>query len=339
MASNQRGQITIIGLGLIGGSLGLALKGAGTQHLELVGFDRSGAAMTAARKRGAVDRTEGDLRRAVREAAMVVVATPLAAMRVLFQEMAPHLQAGATVTDTGSTKAAVLQWAREELPESVSFVGGHPMAGKETGGIDAAEANLFRGRTYCVVPAPAASPGAVESVLGLVEAVGGRPWFVDAEEHDRYAAAVSHLPALLSEALFLMARDAPAWPELSMMAGPAFRDLTRLASSDPDLLADTFATNREAVLHWLGRFEEQLRRQRELLQEGQEKALYELLARAQLERDRFLQEGPALRVPEGVEVPRTGETLAAMLVGGRFARRMRELTSGRGGDERRRREP
>src|SRR5574341_1212043 len=160
-------RITIIGTGLIGGSLGLALKASSLKGLELVGHDADREAATRAAKMGAIDRAEYNLPRAIEGAGMVIIAVPLLAVREVMQQIAPHLVEGAIVTDTSSTKAHVMQWAQESLPEHVSFVGGHPMAGKESAGIEHAEAALFRDCTYCICPAVDASDSAVKSVMGL----------------------------------------------------------------------------------------------------------------------------------------------------------------------------
>ena len=123
--------------------------------------------------------------------------------------------------------------------------------------VTTAEAKLFAGRSYCVIPAPEASEGAVRVVTGIAQLIGARPFFIDAEEHDRYVAAVSHLPLVLSTALFTLARGSPAWPELSSLAGTGFLGATRLASTDAELSHDICLTNREAVLHWLDRMVEE----------------------------------------------------------------------------------
>ena len=204
-------RIAIIGLGLIGGSLGLALKGGGLAGVEIVGYSRRAEVALRAKGLGAVDRAEGDLASAVRDAGLVIIATPVLAIRDILLGIAPHLPGGCVVSDTGSTKARVLEWARECLPPNVDFVGGHPMAGRETSGLDDADASLFKGRIYCLVPAPGTGEGAVQSMVRVVESVGARPLFVDAAEHDLLAAGVSHLPLLLSAAFVSATTGSPSW--------------------------------------------------------------------------------------------------------------------------------
>src|SRR5688572_29566198 len=199
------GKLAILGLGLIGGSMGLALSKSNAVKADIVGFDRDHEVGTRAQKAGAVQHLAVSAEAAVRDASLVIIATPIMAVRRVFDEIAPYLQSGAVVTDTASTKVEVLRWAKELLPTDVHFVGGHPMAGKEKSGPQAAEASLFAGRPYCIVPGVNAADGAVDSVVGLAESIGGKTFFLDADEHDAYAAAVSHLPLFTSVALSKLA--------------------------------------------------------------------------------------------------------------------------------------
>jgi prephenate dehydrogenase len=248
-------------------------------------------------------------------------------VRRVFDEMAPALQAGAVVTDTASTKAEVLQWARELLPPDVHFVGGHPMAGKEKSGTQAADADLFKGRPYCVVPGVHAADGAVHSVVGLAEAVGGEVTFLDAQEHDAYAAAVSHLPLLTSIALFKLAKGSSAWPELGGMAGPAFYDLTRLASGSPEMTQDIFVTNKENVLHWLDRYTLELQKLADIIREDDREKMFRDLAQVQLERDTFVT-SPPKRQEQGarVDLPSSADSFMAIMAGALWNQRSKELT-------------
>jgi prephenate dehydrogenase len=320
------GRIAIIGLGLIGGSLGLAIKGAGVGGLEVVGYSRRPGVRAKAQRLGAIDRVARDARSAVRDAALVIIATPVLAIRQVMEEVAPVLPEGCVVTDTGSTKAEVLRWAGEILPGHVDFVGGHPMAGKEQSGIEAADARLFADAAYCLVPHVNASERAINAVLGLVRLVGARPVFIDAEEHDSYVAAVSHLPLVLSVALFSLAHDSQAWADMAELASSGFRDLTRLASGDPNMSHDIFITNRERVIHWLDRMIGELSRYRELIRDKDEE-LFKALARTQLDRDAFLTSPPARRPSpaEQADILSSGERMASFLVGEQWVRRARDM--------------
>jgi prephenate dehydrogenase len=237
------------------------------------------------------------------------------------EQIAPHLPDGCVVTDVGSTKERIMEWAAQLLPPSVSFVGGHPMAGKETQGIDNAEEGLFRQRAYCICPAVDAHEGAVRAVIGIARLVGAEPLFLDPKEHDQYAAAVSHLPLLVSTALFTLLRASPAWSDLAPMASSGFRDVTRLTSGDPRMSHDIFLTNRDAAIHWLDRMGDELRRYRDLLQ-GDAKELLETFAKAQLDRDGFLAEPRPRRVePDQADVR---QELMRSLIGGWTADRLKK---------------
>ncbi len=321
-APDGKKRIAIIGTGLIGGSLGMALKAAGLSGLEIVGHDRDRGAANQAVKVGAIDRAEHNLPRAVSGAGMLIIAVPVLSVREVMQQIAPDLQENAVVTDTTSTKAHVMRWAGEMLPEHVNFVGGHPMAGKEAGGIENAEAGLFRDKAYCVCPAVDASEGAVKSVLGLARLVGAEPLFIDPDEHDIYAAAVSHLPLMISTALFSMLRSSPAWNDMGMMASSGFRDVTRLASGDAAMSHGIWVTNRDAVIHWLDRMADELRGFRDMLKDAQDEALLETFLKTQIERDTFLREPPRRRAESTIEKVDSGQALLSMLVGGMMAKQM-----------------
>jgi prephenate dehydrogenase len=336
-------RITIIGTGLIGGSLGMALRANRLPALEIVGHDRDRGAAVKAEKAGAIDRADHDLARAVSGAGMVIIAVPILSVREVMQQIAPHVEEGAVVTDTTSTKAHVMAWAKELLPEYVNFIGGHPMAGKETTGIENAEAGLFQGKAYCVCPMVDASDAAVKSVLGLARLAGSEPMFIDAEEHDIYAAAVSHLPLMLSTALFSMLRSSPAWTDMGIMASSGFEDVTRLASGDPAMSHGIWVTNREAVIHWLERMTDELRRFRDMLIDAQDETLLETFYRAQADREVFLREPPARRAEAAGTNVDTSQAFLSMLVGGMMAKNIqrakelpdltRETPQGPGGKE------
>ena len=258
-------KIAIIGLGLIGGSIGLALKQSNLGTTQLVGFDAEVDVGRKAVKRGAVDKAPWRLYNAVEGADMVIVATPVLAIQEVMETIADMVAPGCIITDTGSTKEAVLGWAEEYLPKEVSFVGGHPMAGKELSGIDNADPDLFQGSRYVVIPARSAQEEAVKVVLEMVELLGARPYFPEANEHDSYVAAVSHLPILLSAALVSATSKSPSWREMSKLAATGFRDVSRLAGGDPVMNLDICVTNRDGIYHWLGEAIKELETFREMV--------------------------------------------------------------------------
>lgn len=246
-------RVAIIGLGLIGGSLGLALRKAKAAQ-QVVGHDLGKGVSDRARKIGAIDVAYSTLADTVRGADLVIFATPVGAMRALLQNSAPYLMPGAVVTDVASTKAQVISWAEEFLPSTVSFVGGHPMAGKEVSGVEAGDADLFKSRIYCLTPTPRTSPAAIEKVSVLVEMIGARVRFLEPAEHDGQVAGVSHLPFLASIALVNTVAEDGAWEDASLLAASGFRDISRLAAGSPEMYRDICLTNSEAITRWLDEY-------------------------------------------------------------------------------------
>ncbi len=320
-------KVAIIGLGLIGGSIGLALKRANLPDLEIIGHDAEFGVNGRARKLGAIDKEAKQPARAAEGAALVIIATPILQVKATFEAIAPALGTGAVVTDTASTKADVMRWAGELLPDDVSFIGGHPIAGKETSGIDAADASLFEGRAWAMCPAISASEAAINTVENFVSLTGAVPTLIDAEEHDSYLAAVSHLPLMLSTALFSLTSGSQAWPELAAVAGPGFRDATRLASSSPSMSHDISLTNRENLVHWLDRYMEELRSLRTIIDSSDtQEELIERFATVQAARDAFMVAPPPKPVPEQPTDPMTaGERMMSFMVGEYVVRRTKDV--------------
>jgi len=287
-------RVAIIGLGLIGGSIGLALKKTEESHsepqaknLEIIGYVRRPEAASLAVNMGMVDRVEMSLEDTVKEAKMVIIATPVLVIKEIMSRIADSLPHGCIVTDTGSTKVEVMKWAGDLLPPTVDFVGGHPMAGKETYGIKAAEADLFQGSVYCLTPAKKASSQVVDELIKMVKKIGAIPFFIGAEEHDELVAGTSHLPFLLSAALVTSTASEPTWAKMRKLAASGYRDVTRLASGSAEVNAQICFTNQQAILHWLDRYIDELQRYRQLVDSGDER-LKETLAEANKLRQEWL---------------------------------------------------
>jgi prephenate dehydrogenase len=280
-------RIAIIGLGLIGGSIGLALKQANWRRAELIGYARRRETASLARKSGAFDKIELDLSKTVNSADIVIVATPVLTVKDVFTQIAPDLSDGSIVTDTASTKVEVMRWAQQLLPSRTNFVGGHPMAGKEISSIKAATADLFRKCTYCLTQLPQTKPATVRTVTDMVKALGAVPLIIEAEEHDRLVAGISHLPLLLSAALVLATTKNHSWPRMSRLAASGYRDVTRLASGNPELGAHIFLSNQAAIVTWIDAFIEELQKLRKLVADGSEE-IEQALAMANEARQKWL---------------------------------------------------
>ena len=318
-------RVTIVGLGLIGTSLGLALRQTKTLRAEIVGHDAEPSHAARAQRRGAVSKTSYNLLDAVDGARLVILAVPVMAIREILDLIAPHLVPGCVVTDTGSTKAEVLNWAEATLAgRDISFVGGHPMAGKEESGPDAADPELFKGAAYAVCPAPSASEEATRAIVTMIEAVGAVPYFVNATEHDSYVAAVSHLPFLLSTALVASTTKSPAWREMSRLAATGYRDISRLAAGDPIMHRDICVTNSVGVVHWIDEFTKQLQAMRQWIQEDHD-ALELTLINAWEARARWLAGQDSGERP-GTDIPKASESMMQFMMGDRLAQRWKDLS-------------
>ena len=276
--------LAVIGVGLIGGSLAMALRRAGAVS-TIVGFDRDSAALQRATELGVIDVAAGSVSEAAKGADLVVVAVPVRAIGSVLHDVALSMDAGAVVTDVGSTKGEVLRAGKHELRERFArFVPGHPIAGRETSGVDAATADLFRNVRVVLTPGEDAAVDAVEVVRGAWEAAGARVATMAAADHDRIFAAISHLPHLLSFALVseIAARENSA--ELLGFAAGGFRDFTRIAASSPEMWRDIALQNREALLAELDRYGAQLAVFRELVDKGDGPGLERLMAEARASR-------------------------------------------------------
>jgi prephenate dehydrogenase len=276
--------VTVVGVGLIGGSFALAIRRAGLVA-SVVGYDRDQGALQRAAELGIIDRAADSVSDAVRGSELVMVAVPVRAIGRVLHDVSLALDDDAVVTDAGSTKGEVVRTAREELRERFArFVPGHPIAGRETSGVDAANVELFRGARVVLTPDAETSPQAVTLVRSVWEGVGGRVTLGAADDHDRIFAAVSHLPHLLSFALVNEVASRSNATELLDFAAGGFRDFTRIAASSPEMWRDIMLQNREALLAELDRYGARLAVFRELIDKGEGPGLERLMAEARATR-------------------------------------------------------
>jgi prephenate dehydrogenase len=259
-------QITICGVGLIGGSLGLALKKAGFTG-RVVGHGRP-ATLEKAEKRGAIDFGSANLAEAVTGADVVYLSTPILNILELLVKLRPLVKEDALVTDAGSTKAVICEKAAELYPGKPMFVGGHPMAGKETTGVDSADAELFQGARYALTPYSRhhLDPPVVRSFMQWLDRIGARVLILDAEVHDEIVTWTSHLPQLVSTALALSVGENVKYPDDLEFSAGGLRDATRLAESSYRVWRDICLTNSENLARALTAMAQALEHLRDNLQ-------------------------------------------------------------------------
>jgi len=281
--------VAIVGMGMVGGSLGMALR-----HRDLtkrvVGVARRQETVELAVQLGAADAATTDLRVGVADAELVVLATPILTMLETAERMAPALKAGCVVTDVGSTKSLLVERLPRLLPAGVHFVGGHPMAGSERGGVEASDPELFEGATYLVTPAPGTPEAVTERLIGLLWALGARPRLCDPAEHDAITAAISHLPHVAAAALVhAVERSGESEEALRSFIAGGFKSTTRIASSPPEMWRDICLTNRDALRRSLELFRASLDAFERALDAGDAEAVHAHFASARDARDRLIE--------------------------------------------------
>ncbi len=271
--------VAIVGVGLIGGSIGLALRERKLAE-NVIGIGRRTSTLRKARDVGAVTSTTLRLEQGVASADLIVVATPVDQIAENVRQAVAHCPAGALITDAGSTKSQIVRTLHETLPPTTRFVGSHPLAGSEKNGPAAAAANLFEGRVVVVTPRRNGPGDVAAAVADFWSALGATVFLMSPEAHDEVIAATSHLPHLIAS---LVAQATPR--EDLPLAASGWQDTTRIAAGDPQLWTQILLDNRANVLKALGRFEKSLGRVRTALERGESKPLAKLLTEAKAIRD------------------------------------------------------
>lgn len=295
------GKVVIVGVGLIGGSFALGLKAAGAAK-AIVGMGRTHDVAARALQLGLVDAVATSAQEAMQGADLVLVAAPVAQTGPILSQLLPYLEPQTIITDAGSTKCDVVAAARAVLGERIAqFVPGHPIAGRESNGPDAALAGLYRGKKTVLTPLPENSPEAVERVASAWRTCGAIIHQLSAEEHDRVFAAVSHLPHLLAYALVDDIAAKPHADLLFQYAASGFRDFTRIAGSSPEMWRDISLANRDALLTELDAYLAQLTKLRATLAASDGAGLEAVYANAQRARREWIEAIEAAEPRPGLE--------------------------------------
>ena len=292
-------RVALIGLGLIAGSMALAMREKGLAR-EIVGHARSADTRSVALEIGLVDRVCETAAEAVEGADLVVLAVPVGAMGGVAVEIAPHLKPGATVTDVGSVKQAVVDAVAPHIPEGVHFIPGHPLAGTEHSGPRSGFASLFRNRWWLFAPAEGSDEAAIARLENLVQAMGAKTERMDAAHHDLVLAVTSHTPHLIAYTMVGVADHLKRVTESEVVqySAAGFRDFTRIAASDPTMWRDVFLQNKEAVLDILGRFTEELFMLQRAIRMADGEQLFDYFTRTRAIRRGIIEAGQDTAAPD-----------------------------------------
>ncbi len=273
-------QLGVIGCGLMGGSFALALKRGGLVK-RVVGYSKSPSTVDRAKRLGVIDESADSALLAVSGSDIVLISVPVAATEGTLKTIRHGIEPGALVMDVGSTKRDVVDAARRVLKERlVSFVPAHPIAGKEVAGVEHADALLYQNRQVILTPLPQTDPALVQKATDVWAAIGSQVLRMTPENHDTAFAAVSHLPHLLAFAYFNAVMAQPAGREFLSLAGPGFRDFTRIAAGEPAVWRDILASNREEVIKQLARLRHALDAFEHVMRSGNQEALEDLIRSA-----------------------------------------------------------
>lgn len=273
-------QITIIGLGLIGGSFGLALNKKG-KIPQVVGYDANMDSVRLAVSKGAVHWGTGTLKLAVEHADLIILAIPVGQMKEMVEKILPFLKDASVIFDVGSTKEKLLAEISRLLPPNISFVGGHPMAGSEQSGISAAHPYLFENAIYVITPQEGTDPDIVESLVELLASLGAKPKIMSPGEHDQTVAGVSHLPYIVAVSLVNTVQEiSQNLPDAPLLAAGGFRDTTRVAGGSAVMWRDIALSNQANIIDMINRLQKQLEITKGYLAEGAGERLEALFTQA-----------------------------------------------------------
>ena len=283
--------LAIIGVGLIGGSFGLALKSRLGDAVHIRGLCRTQASMDLAVARGAVDEASPDISAVVKDADVIYLSTPVLQIVPMVKMLLPFVKEGAVLTDAGSTKSYLWETIRPLLPPHVYYVSGHPMTGKEKSGVEAADKDLFLHKCYVILQETTAPKEIYDKVVDLIRQTGANLTTLSTAKHDRCASLISHLPHIAAAGLVTLLEDNPDDLEDSLkLAGGGFKDTTRIASSNADMWADICMTNGEAIECHLRQLQDILGEVADAVRRKDRDAVHDYFAAAKKRRDAILHE-------------------------------------------------
>ncbi len=284
----SRIRVAILGLGLIGGSLGLAFRQSETNNVEVIGYARRVATGELALKMGAVDAMAATPQEAVADADFVFICTPVLQMLSMAETVLPAMKPGTVLTDVGSTKGWFMQKISRMLPPEIHYIGGHPMAGRERSGMEAAQADLFQDKWFIFTPFPDTPPELMDQLRQLVSLTGAKTAELDERTHDQITAVISHVPHVVAAGLVQLLRQENDPAQTACFIGGGFRDTTRIASSDADMWADICMTNAANIALGLDELAGILTQTAQQIRNGDREALHRYFSEAKRMRDQLL---------------------------------------------------
>lgn len=286
----ERMKLAIIGVGLIGGSLGLCLKDKLGDKIFITGLCRSEGSMRRAMELGAVDVATSDLQTVVGDADIIFLSPPVLQIVPMVKKILPHLKRGAILTDAGSTKQFIWQGLNKILPPEIFYIAGHPMTGREKSGVEAATKDLFRNKAYVIVKDNVAPPEVREKLMSVLRLTDANFLEIDLAVHDRCASIISHVPHLTAAALVTLLNDAGDDLESCLkLIGGGFKDTTRIASSNADMWADICMTNGDAIATHLRDLQAILGNVIAAIERRDRQAVHDYFARSKARRDKILE--------------------------------------------------
>ena len=283
-------KLAIIGVGLIGGSLGLCLKDKLGDKIFITGLCRTEKSMKRAVELGAVDFASSDIKKVVEDADFIFLSPPVLQIVPMVKKILPFIKSGAIITDAGSTKQFIWQELKKILPNDVFYIAGHPMTGREKSGVEAADKNLFKGKAYVIVEDKNVPAEALEKLMNILRLTEANFLKIDIAKHDRCASIISHVPHLTAAALVTLLNDAGDDLDSCLkLVGGGFKDTTRIASSNADMWADICMTNGEAISAHLRDLQKILGNVINAIENHDRQAIHDYFAKSKERRDKILE--------------------------------------------------
>jgi prephenate dehydrogenase len=282
-------RIAIIGLGLIGGSLGLAFKDKWGENIIVTGIDQDKETLQKAIELRAVDDSTEDLLEGVEKADIIFLCTPVLQIVPIVKKILPYVKEGVILSDVGSTKGKIAEQLSAILPVGIHYVSGHPMTGREQSGILAADKELYKDKWYIIVPEASTCPDAVHTISQLLISIGARITTMDVVDHDQCGAIISHVPHVVAAALVNLLGKYPDLEESFKLVGGGFRDTTRIASSNADMWADICLTNAQPITDCLFHMQELLEEMILAVKTGDRPVIHHFFKKAKARRDTLIE--------------------------------------------------